>query len=332
MRRHIFMTLAGAALTLALVAAPQLALATHDSGRFERLLRMNADGSRLLIADCDIQEMEGRLAIVEPATGEVLETLELEDDESEPPPLMLCSAMEEAEVLDKALSSPSMRKSVRSFVKKHGMQTVPVIAARAPKGEAHVVLTIGLRAIEATLFEGAGATQSESWRGSGGATAAGSAEVAWHPEGTVAVVYGVYASSRDSVIVYNEPIRAIFRVTPRESPPLAGKAIAERWAEFAAGEFRRCRKDPRSIEEFCPRAHAAYGEAITFDPKSSAYLFTGARAAALAGDKEAVLARLGALKALPSKYARKLLERAATQAEFEGLAGDPAFKALLAPR
>ena len=67
---RLAMTAVGVAALTALTA-PQ-ALATHDSGDVEILLRMSPDAKRLLVARCGVQGDEGELKVIDVTSGNVL--------------------------------------------------------------------------------------------------------------------------------------------------------------------------------------------------------------------------------------------------------------------
>ena len=134
---------------------------------------------------------------------------------------------------------------------------VPVNAARSPKGQAHVVLTIDSKRIQATLFEGPKVARKEVWDAVSRLQRAGSGKVSWHPNGSPVVLHGDFATCKSAVGYGYALLRRAWQVQPRETPALDTKAIAGLWATFAAREFRLCRKDaggPYEAAEYCARA------------------------------------------------------------------------------
>jgi hypothetical protein len=228
-----FITMSVAAMIVC--AATSTALATHDGGTRYLVLRVS-DAGAALVSECDVQMGQQPTLRVVSAKGRTLATVALEGDVMDDATMSLCS--------DAATASATLPgiDGVPALLERYDLEHTPVVADWSPQRHAHLYVAVkGTRADVALLGPRARPLSRHTVRAKRGMTPAPiDLQVAWHPAGTWALLYGSLSDGIAPSVQLWEPYMKTFAAPP----PLRAEDVARRYVDDAAPFVKGCRREP----------------------------------------------------------------------------------------
>ena len=301
--------------------------ATHGAGSEDFVLRFSADASRMLVAECGVQGMDGELHVYDTILFKQLAKLDLtqlpEGLADAPSPLDLCK--DDDADLDAALGDPKLDKQIRGLIKTHKLTVKPVRTARSPRGDSYALVMTSHLVIDAMLIEGATVTTKARWKSKSGYVSAGLLSTAWHPSGKLVAIYGSHMTAFDGTIIDHDAVLELWRPKASARRKVVATKVSKQLYRFAERERQDCR---RKVASACTRAFNAYSKVVVLDKSRIIAWYMAARVAALDGKNDDAINALLELKKRRNKRARKLLRKARTQRDLKSLWKNPRFIAL----
>ena len=304
----------GAGLVTALLFVASPTRAETDGGDYSSLLRFSADGARLLLGTCDMNEDDGVLE-VRTEQGAVLEQLPFTHDPGRVGPSVSCSP----DVFERAVVSGDFEALV-ALLKKHGLEQRPRRSGLSGDLTRYVGVEDDQDA-RITLF----LYDAEGYRKLKYApvllndlgTNAYAVTVSWAPKDRYAIVTGSRAVSEEAGERRWEPVMLrVSQPSRRPDIPVDRASLAKKLNGFGYKAYKK--------GDYL-KATERYSEAVMLDPDYETAIYNLACMKALNGSKTEALEGLRKLRRMDTPLAREKLGKAPRDPDFRSIRKDSDF-------
>lgn len=288
--------------------APLAARADDDVGRYSSVLRFSADGARMLVGVCDMNDDAGALE-VRTRDGAVLEQVPF-DVLGEAAPSCAPSLFE----------ASAGAPDVTALLVRHGLSARPHRDGLSVDQTRYVGVDDekeGL--ITLFLFDAMGYQRlkhAQALRTEHG-TNAYAVTVAWAPRDAYAVVVGSRAMAElDEGRQWEPMMLKVAQASRKPGVPVDRPSLARKLNGFGYRAYKRGDN---------LKATERYEEAAKLDPRFETAVYNLACMRALAGQRDEAIAGLERLRSMGTDTALEKLGKAPADADFRALLRDPAF-------